>query len=115
MTGTERVLEAMRQRGSTGITTLDFDGPTIDGGAPIRRLAARIEELRKRGHIIDSTQRRHKLAVYVLKNSPASVSTGSVGLGGPSMIADAGPVETPALFDPVVTHRPLSPYDSEAA
>jgi hypothetical protein len=53
----------------SGVTQIDFDPPNvIDGGKPIRRLAARIGELRTRfGCEIPLTaERRHKHAVYKL-------------------------------------------------
>ena len=45
----ERALRALHDRAGRGITQLDFDGPTIDGLPPIRRLASRIDELRAAG------------------------------------------------------------------
>ena len=47
MTQTERVLAALEHAGQGGLTQVDFlRFPTFDGGPPITRLAARIEELR---------------------------------------------------------------------
>lgn len=67
MTQTTRVLRALRLAGPRGITQADFDYRPVDGGKPIRRLAARIKELRYDGHpIATSGVRRNQFAVYVL-------------------------------------------------
>jgi hypothetical protein len=67
----QRVARALTRFGRT--TELDWQGPTIDGGPPIRRLASRIAELRDEGWIIDSRERRHGLAVYRLMRKPLEV------------------------------------------
>lgn len=68
MTQTERILVALKQAGSYGLTQVDFIRlPTVDGGPPITRLAARVEELRDRGFTITSGERRDKCVVYRLK------------------------------------------------
>jgi hypothetical protein len=65
-----RVLDALRRVGSHGLTAIDFSPPhVIDGGAPITRVAARIEELRAGGHKISSRGRRSKCVVYVLEDA----------------------------------------------
>lgn len=66
----DRVLRALRHAGGYGVTQLDFDVPTIDGGAPIRRVASRVHELRTRGYAIVVRGRRRKMAVYVLTGLP---------------------------------------------
>lgn len=65
LTQCERVLRALRAAGRRGISQLDFDAPS-DGRPPIRRLASRIADLRAAGYRIESNQRRHKMAVYLL-------------------------------------------------
>jgi hypothetical protein len=67
LTQAERVLDALRVAGAVGITQRDFHTPTIDGAAPITRLAARVEELRKAGHRIEGAGKRHRFEVYVLE------------------------------------------------
>jgi hypothetical protein len=65
-----RVLAQLVKSGATGITSADFGTPrVIDGGKPIARLAARIEELRRAGVEIASGGRRGKLEVYVLADA----------------------------------------------
>lgn len=68
MTQTERVLEALRTVGDKGLTQVDFlRYPTIDGGPPITRVAARVEELRDQGYCIVSGERRDKCVVYRMR------------------------------------------------
>jgi hypothetical protein len=68
LTQRERVLRALQRVGSHGLTQVDFDLPAvIDGGAPIKRVAARVEELRRDGCRIDVLPaRRNRCVVYVL-------------------------------------------------
>lgn len=67
MTQTDRVLAALTRAGARGITQVDFIRfPTIDGGPPITRVAARIEELRDSGFKILSGERRDRCVVYRL-------------------------------------------------
>lgn len=74
-----RVLRALRAVGSRGLTATDFiRQPTFDGGAPITRLAARIDELRDAGHHIEGRGRRDACTVYVLVDvaaGPAAAHT----------------------------------------
>lgn len=73
MTQTDRVLHALRARGGKGICTTDFLLPAVcDGGAPITRLAARIQDLKQRGYIIATAGERHGCAVYILVREPSS-------------------------------------------
>lgn len=63
----KRVLRALQQAGDHGICSVDFAAPqVIDGGPPIMRVAARIEELRSEGFIIGDAGQRHGTRVYVL-------------------------------------------------
>lgn len=67
MTQTDRVLAALTRAGARGLTQADFlMFPTIDGGPPITRLAARVEELRDEGFRVVSGERRDKCVVYRL-------------------------------------------------
>lgn len=66
LTQTQRVLLALRAR-PEGITAADFMPPTIDGGKPIMRVAARIYDLREEGHRIADGGKRGTLDVYVLR------------------------------------------------
>lgn len=64
-TQTDRVYAAL-QRGP--ITSVDFQSPTCDGGPPILRVAARINELRDRGcRIRSEVVSGSRLARYVLE------------------------------------------------
>lgn len=68
MTQTDRVLAALHKLPEHGITQVDFlRFPTVDGGPPITRLAARIEELRSEGFNIESCERRDKCTVYRIR------------------------------------------------
>lgn len=112
MTQRERILAALRAAGRRGITQVDFlRFPTVDGGPPVTRVAARVQELRDEGLDIVSSGTRDRCAVYVLKE--LGVSTGPVRSGGP--VGDAGPVESSTLFDPAEVHVPANPYETEEA
>lgn len=68
----ERVLLALRQRGHNGITLVDFSAPAVcDGAKPIPRLAARVRDLRVRGHVITTEMRETpdgaRMALYRLE------------------------------------------------
>jgi hypothetical protein len=98
----ERVLKALQDAGLRGITQVDFlRFPTVDGGPPITRVAARVQELRDEGYEILSGTTRDRCAVYILKRQDVPV------------VVDAAAGST--LFDPVSLHRPLSPYDEDVA
>lgn len=67
MTDKERVLR--RLRAGHDVSPLDFDATSdavVDGGKPIKRVAARINELRDDGHRIDTVGRRNRCALYRL-------------------------------------------------
>ena len=93
MSQTQRVLKALENAGPRGISASDFDGsqPVVDGGRQIKRLAARIGELRADGHKIISVSTKSDGAVfsrYVLRattaarqSNPVEVVDGST-LGG---------------------------------
>ena len=62
----QRVLRAA-WRYPRGICQIDFDAPdVIDGGKPIRRLAARIKDLSDDGIVFRDGGRRNNMKVYVL-------------------------------------------------
>jgi hypothetical protein len=64
----DRVLAALYDHPERGINSVDFlRFPTLDGGPPITRLAARIEELRVQGFNIESCERRERCTVYRLR------------------------------------------------
>ena len=66
MTQKQRILTMLNQRGSLGVTPVDFAGPdVIDGGAPIMRVAGRINDLRNEGYEI-RTFKKGQVARYVL-------------------------------------------------
>lgn len=90
----ERVLDALRRAGLRGVTAVDFlPLHVIDGGAPITRLASRVEELGRAGHRIERAGRRARCIVYRLAPS------------APAPAAEAQ-VETPGLFDDAVGAAP---------
>lgn len=71
--GNERVLAALRKYPLQGITRKDFeDAPILDGGAPILRVAARIDDLKKAGHNIVRDGKRDGVAVYKLREGQVS-------------------------------------------
>lgn len=64
-----RVLAAMERRRDRGVTQVDFDLPGVcDGGAPIKRVAARIDELIGDGWPIEKSGRRAGCVIYRLPN-----------------------------------------------
>lgn len=76
MSQRDRVLAALYAAGTAGITQVDFMLPNVcDGGAPITRVAARIEELRGEGFRVVSGERRQKCTVYRLEQPAASTAS----------------------------------------
>lgn len=72
VTQNDRVLAALKQAGKRGVTELDFEAPRVtDGGKPIRRLAARVCDLRNQGLPVLTVGERDGVAVYVLPGSEA--------------------------------------------
>lgn len=67
MTDKDRILARLRD-GNT-VSPVDYQAPTVDGGKPILRVAARINDLRNEGHRIDTIGKKHGCAVYALVRS----------------------------------------------
>jgi hypothetical protein len=67
----ERVIAASRS--FRGVAQVDFLAPNVcDGGTPITRLAARIEEAKDRGYAFDVIGTRSKCRVYRLADDAES-------------------------------------------
>src|SRR4051812_44300588 len=76
MTQTERVIAAARSY--RGVCAVDFLGPdVIDGGKPITRVAARIQDAEERGYVFETIGWRSKMKVYRLVSEPEGVESGS--------------------------------------
>lgn len=100
MTQKERVLKSLRVAGSRGITQADWTGaygPTPDGGPPITRLAARVLDLSRDGHVIAKGAIRDLCRIYKLE---------------PSQPLNAPIIPISLLHD---TRHVPSPYEYEAA
>ena len=72
MTQKERVLRSLKAAGSRGITQADWTGaygPTPDGGPPITRVAARVLDLSRDGHVIAKGAIRDLCRVYRIEPS----------------------------------------------
>lgn len=111
----ERVLSLLTARGPAGVTSLDFDLPRVKQlglGDPILRLAARIHQLKARGHDIERVETK-PVARYVLRAlSPAYVAR----MVTTALVATEP--EPPALFDEA-PRGPMNPtladvYDDAA-
>ncbi len=91
--GAERVLDLARRRGRAGFHSSDFDvpGQTADGGPPIRRLAARVDELRNQGHWFNTRKRRDRTVEYVLVRDAVTVELA---------LREVGEPEPERLFEP---------------
>lgn len=104
-TQNDRVLHALMRAGARGITQVDFDLPNvIDGGTPIKRIAARVHELRK-GFVIDEDGWRHKCRVYVYAGPIGRVAqTASRPAPGRDRVVESAPSAEPVgtLFDAYV-------------
>jgi hypothetical protein len=109
LTQKQRVLKAARAAGTTGLTAIDFYPPdVIDGGKPITRLAARIEELEAEGIRFWRDGRRNGCTVYVL--DPAH----RPALRQPAQVTPPEP-GADTLFDPLVgVGVPASAIEADA-
>ena len=105
MSQNDRVLKALRQAGDTGLSASDFDGsrPVIDGGRQIKRLAARIGELRSAGHQISSVTTRSggaSYSRYVLRYEQAARQVSPArGTGAGSVLDVVTDFDELPLFD----------------
>lgn len=103
--GAQRVLELARRRGSQGVHQTDFDaGRVVDGGRPIRRLAARIDELRDAGHWFTTRKHQDRTVTYVLVRDAGAVSVAQrEGTCPPGQAAEQlaleCPPSRPGLYD----------------
>jgi hypothetical protein len=113
--GADRVLALARARGRRGVHSSDFDvpGQTVDGGLPIRRLAARVDELRNLGHRLETRTRPDRTVDYVL-TLDAGDDDQDLELAGAlaDLVDDVD--QPPRLFDPPPTPaREAALYDYE--
>jgi hypothetical protein len=76
MTQRERVLHMLQTAGERGVTTADFLQ------AHIPRFSARIGELRKDGHVIETKRLREGSFLFKLDGQPSSSSVGAGSRGG---------------------------------
>lgn len=100
MTQKQRILKALQAAGATGIRPEDFLLPdVVDGGSPILRVAARIEDLRKEGHTI-LTDTSGTTARYQLSGVEVASSDSRGVLSQPSSVSrlDEPDGATPSLF-----------------
>ena len=105
LTQTQRVIAAAKSY--RGVTQVDFLGThTIDGGPPITRVAARIQDARDEGHEFENLGTRQSCKVYRWVSGPDEVERERAGttatvedvrrtLPGPP----AEPQPSPTLFD----------------
>lgn len=103
----DRVLSALK---NGPVTPMDFDAPrVVDGLKPIRRVAARICDLRKEGYEITTSRLPSGVAVYRLDDRPTAgersegASPTEPVVTNPRPRADAADCPLPAggaLFDP---------------
>lgn len=114
MTQKERVLHAL-QKHPRGLTQIAFDLPrTVDGGPPIKRVAARIEELRKDGYVIVDAGRAHGCKIYRLQTASApSAADRPTAVPTPPPLTDALAPALPAAVDEGQLFKlpPAGPYD----
>jgi hypothetical protein len=90
--GAERVLELARRRGRHGVHQSDFDaGRVVDGGRPIRRLAARVDELKNRGHGFTTRRHRDRTTTYVLVHDATDVARTLREAGEPERLFEPPP------------------------
>ena len=117
MTQNERVLKLLRARAGEGVNTTDLMAPDADGGKPILRLAARIDDLRRRGHGFEVRRRSNGTTTYVLLHDAERGSCSPQASPTISLRSDssaAAPLSA-GLFDDGVGRKPRGAYDSEEA
>jgi hypothetical protein len=114
-----RVLAALWKAGPAGVTTADFLAPAvIDGGKPIVRLPARVNDLREAGHVIVTHREPNHTARYVLVRDAEDVASAlrSATTQRPRQDAEAGRADL-TLWDvpPQATARTAyDPWDGDA-
>jgi hypothetical protein len=88
-TQVDRVLSLLRARAAEcrPLNTVDLLAPAADGGKPIIRLPARINDLRDSGHVIDTRRAANRTADYFLISEPRRV--------------EASPKHEPTAAEPV--------------
>jgi hypothetical protein len=102
------VLELARRRGRAGVHQTDFDaGRVVDGGKPIRRLAARIDQLRNEGHWFNVHRRKDKTVDYVLVRDAVAL--------GLALREASDRAEHERLFEPPPAALNAALHDWEAA
>lgn len=102
----ERVLAALRRE---PLTQVDFLAPsTCDGGPPIIRLPARIDELRQDGHDIRIVGRRHSCGLYRLHESADSAPAESSPDPGMGTGRHEAPASEPMFDRSIGTPPPRS-------
>lgn len=108
MTQKDRILKMLHQRGSLGVTPVDFASPNvIDGGEPIMRVAGRINDLRNDGYEI-RTFKKGPVALYVLMEgfaltTPSEVPervVGASGMAGAEWSTESPVVTAPGSWRP---------------
>lgn len=98
MTQNDRILRALR---NGPVNPVDFQAPRVcDGGAPILRVAARINDLQANGHRIRSDRADNRTSTYTLvqeaghdsgsENTPTKPSSGGSSAVVPSRPLDQG-------------------------
>lgn len=122
MTQADRIHAALQQG---PVTSTDFLNPT-DGGPPILRVAARIYDLRERGHHITETRNANGTSTYQLiltagtptppmrgapetvpsSPQPPSVGEPAAAMAPPPHTPPSGAGEQPFLFDVAAYERP---------
>jgi hypothetical protein len=105
MTQRERVLHMLQTAGDRGVTTADF----LEAHIP--RFSARIGELRKAGHQIDTRRLREGSFLFKLDGQPSSSSGVAGGRGGSgdfSQTAAVAPISTQPKGESVVSAVPVS-------
>lgn len=99
----DRILLALR---SGPVSPIDFAAPNvIDGGLPVMRVAARVQDLRDRGYEISTMTAANGTAVYTL--------TGDVDLGDAATAAE--PVSSSAASPTAVAQVSAPTHDSGGA
>lgn len=107
MRRTQRDRVADRLLSAGAVSTVDFLGPrVIDGGEPILRLPARVDELRQRGWTIRTERETNRTARYVLLSAPLAAAPAAV-------TADPPPAPIARLLEMPV-RGPFDPFGDAA-